>query len=151
MCFSDVHHEKRDLTLVLIVELVKGGNLPPEWRSCVAAENHDYRLRLTQIGEPNSLTLVELEQRKVGNRVPRIQRACSGSRPKSFEWQDQEDLPRQVGHHPCEGLRRAMHGLPNEADKAKPQNEHDDENSRRDFLPAAAGLGGNRGYYRCFG
>ena len=43
---GDVDHEERDFPLVLVVELVESGNLPPEWRSSVAAKNHDHRLGL---------------------------------------------------------------------------------------------------------
>jgi len=46
MRFGDVDHQESNFALILIVELVEGGNLPPERRSSVAAENHDYRLRL---------------------------------------------------------------------------------------------------------
>jgi hypothetical protein len=46
MRFCDVHNQKADLALVLIVELVEGGNLPPEGWSSVTAENHHYRLSL---------------------------------------------------------------------------------------------------------
>ena len=43
MRFADVHDVERDLIFILFVELVESGNLPPERRSSVAAENQDYR------------------------------------------------------------------------------------------------------------
>ena len=43
MRFADVHHVERDLILILFVELVESGNLPPERRSRVAAENQHNR------------------------------------------------------------------------------------------------------------
>jgi hypothetical protein len=55
---GDVHHEKRDFVSVLIVELIEGRNLPPEWWSSITAENHDHRLPLVQGGEPNSFAFV---------------------------------------------------------------------------------------------
>jgi hypothetical protein len=39
MSFEYVNHEERNLAAVLIVKLVEGGNLPPERRSGIAAEN----------------------------------------------------------------------------------------------------------------
>jgi len=40
--FENVDDEERDSLTVLVVELVESGNLPPEGRSGVAAENeHD--------------------------------------------------------------------------------------------------------------
>src|SRR5438876_2969567 len=39
MRFGDVHHQEPDLALIPLVEFVEGGNLPPEGRSSVAAED----------------------------------------------------------------------------------------------------------------
>jgi len=39
MGFGNVHHKKCNAVLVLIVELIKCGNLPPEWWSSITAEN----------------------------------------------------------------------------------------------------------------
>lgn len=44
MRFKNVDHEKSDLAAVLIIELVEGGNLPPERWSGVAAEDEYDRL-----------------------------------------------------------------------------------------------------------
>jgi hypothetical protein len=46
MRFGDVDHQERDLLSVLLVELVESGNLPPEGRSSVAAEDEHNRLAL---------------------------------------------------------------------------------------------------------
>jgi hypothetical protein len=43
MCFAYVHHVERRLILILFVQLVQSGNLPPERRSGVAAENQHHR------------------------------------------------------------------------------------------------------------
>jgi hypothetical protein len=50
MSFGDIHHQKGDTILVLLVEFVEGRNLPPEGRSSVAAENQYNRLLLIQGG-----------------------------------------------------------------------------------------------------
>ena len=44
MRFQNVHGIKLHAIFVVIVELVKGGNLPPEGRSGVAAEHQHNRL-----------------------------------------------------------------------------------------------------------
>ena len=41
MRFADINNVKSNLIFVLLPQLVQGGNLPPEWRSSVAAE-HEY-------------------------------------------------------------------------------------------------------------
>jgi len=46
MRLGDVDHQKRDLTFVLLVQLVESGHLPPEGRSGVAAEDEHHRLAL---------------------------------------------------------------------------------------------------------
>jgi hypothetical protein len=39
--FTDVDRVERGLVLVFFIQGVEGGNLPPEWRSGVAAEDED--------------------------------------------------------------------------------------------------------------
>ncbi len=41
---EDVHRVKSNLALILLGELVQGGNLPPKRRSGVTAEDQDHRL-----------------------------------------------------------------------------------------------------------
>ena len=41
MGFQDVDRVEIDLTLVLLRQFVQGGNLPPKWRSGIAAENEN--------------------------------------------------------------------------------------------------------------
>ncbi len=60
MGLGNVHHKKCDAILVLIVELVEGGNLPPEWRSGITAENQDRGLLLSDFGELDASALVQL-------------------------------------------------------------------------------------------
>ena len=44
MGFQDIHDEKGDLRPVLVVKCVEGRNLPPEWRSSIAAEDQNHGL-----------------------------------------------------------------------------------------------------------
>ena len=60
MRLGDVHHQERNLALILIVELVEGGNLPPEGWSSVAAENHHHRLLPGQSRQLHSPGFIQL-------------------------------------------------------------------------------------------
>jgi hypothetical protein len=50
MGLKDVDRVEIDLSLVLLRKLVQGGNLPPEGRSGVAAEDEDHRPVLPKLG-----------------------------------------------------------------------------------------------------
>jgi len=65
MRLGDVDHQESDAAAVLLVELVEGGNLPPERRSSVAAENEDDGLGLVDLGELDPGPVVELHQGEI--------------------------------------------------------------------------------------
>jgi hypothetical protein len=70
VCLCDVDHQKLDLIFVLIIELVEGGNLPPERRSGVAAEDEHHRALLRgEGGELHVRGFVQLGQGKIGSGV----------------------------------------------------------------------------------
>jgi hypothetical protein len=62
MGLGDVDDQETRALLVFLVELVEGGNLPPEGRSSIAAENQHDRLLLVQLGKLDASGLVELQQ-----------------------------------------------------------------------------------------
>jgi hypothetical protein len=62
MGLSDVDDQETCAVLVFLVELVEGGNLPPEGRSSIAAENQHNGLLLVQLGKLDASGLVELQQ-----------------------------------------------------------------------------------------
>jgi hypothetical protein len=63
---GDVDHKERDPASIFLVELVQGGNLPPEGRSGVAAEyKHNRTILGGESGELQRGGLVELGQREV--------------------------------------------------------------------------------------
>ena len=68
MRFQDVHGVERHPVSVLLVELVEGGNLPPEWRSSVAAEHQHNRLLAPEGRELDLTLVVESRQLKVWSR-----------------------------------------------------------------------------------
>ena len=65
MGLGNVDHQKSDSIVILPVEFIEGGNLPPERRSSVAAEHKHHGLPLVEHGELNPVGLVDLEQREI--------------------------------------------------------------------------------------
>jgi hypothetical protein len=123
MRFRNVDDQKRDLISVLLVELVEGGNLPPEGRSGVTSEyeNHWPPLR-RESREPYLRTFVELHQRKVGGEIANLQAAGTGLRPQSFKWKDDKcDGSRYPGHEPSKRLGWLAHYLEQRATSKDPQ------------------------------
>jgi len=62
VCLDNVDDQKGDSITVLIVELVEGGNLPPEGRSSVAAEDEHDGLTCGESRELHRCGFVELDQ-----------------------------------------------------------------------------------------
>jgi len=138
MSFGDVDNQKPDFSLVLIVKFVEGRNLPPEWRSSVAAKNHHYGLSFVQLRQPDGSRFVQFCERKVWGGVAHMNCARAGSCPQRFKRDDQEDFPRHVGHYASKIFRRTVHCPPQESNKPSPEHEQADENRGRDPLPTAA-------------
>jgi hypothetical protein len=46
MRFRNVNNQECNAPAILFVKLIESGNLPPEWRSRVAAEYQNHRLQL---------------------------------------------------------------------------------------------------------
>jgi hypothetical protein len=66
MRLGDVDDKKGSLVFVVLVELVEGGNLPPERRSSVTSEHeHDGALLRGEIGEAYLGAFIELGQGKI--------------------------------------------------------------------------------------
>jgi hypothetical protein len=123
MRFRNVDNQKRDLISVLPVELVEGGNLPPEGRSGVTSEdeNHWPPLR-SKNREAYLRTFVELHQRKVRGEIANVQAAGTGLRPQSFKWKDDKcDGSRYSGHEPSKRLGWLAHYLEQCATSKDPQ------------------------------
>jgi hypothetical protein len=133
MGFTDVYDEECDFALVLVVELVEGGNLPPEWRSRVAAEDHHYGLGFVEFGELNGAGFIDLCECEVGGGVANVNRASAGVGPQGFEWADEEDLPGEMHHYAGKAFGRAVHDAPHEANESCPKDEDYDENAGGDF------------------
>ena len=62
MRLKDVDDEERDFAVVIVEELVEGGNLPPEGWSSVAAEHEHYGRVGGEGGQLDAVGLVEFEE-----------------------------------------------------------------------------------------
>src|SRR5450755_3281687 len=131
MRLRDVDDQECDLISVLLVELVKGGNLPPERRSSVAAEDQHDRVALRcQTGELNRGALVEPRQREVGGGIADVQSTSASLHPQSLKREQQErDRTRQFGHEATKGLRGLAHDVVERATTQEPYDSDDREGS----------------------
>ena len=84
--FQDIHGVECHPASILLVQLVKGGNLPPEWRSGVAAEDEYNRLLLPEGGKLDLALVIQCRQLEIGRMSParsvparaRVQKVSNG-------------------------------------------------------------------------
>ena len=95
--FLDVYDKERRAVLVLLIELVEGGNLPPEGRSSVTAEDEHDGLHAAEGRELDTRFLVLGFEREVGRGITDLQ--MSGARVQP-EWSEGKHHERQAGHGP---------------------------------------------------
>ncbi len=62
MRLGDIDDEKGDPAAIPVVKIVQSGNLPPERRSGVAAENKDHQLLRIHVGQTNLAGFVEFSK-----------------------------------------------------------------------------------------
>jgi hypothetical protein len=63
MGLGDIDDQESDFASILLVELIQGGNLPPEGRSGVTAKDQHHRLSLgSEFGKLHHGALVKLQQ-----------------------------------------------------------------------------------------
>src|SRR5882762_11483993 len=111
MRLGDVDHQESDAAAVLLVEFIEGGNLPPEGRSSIAAENEDDGLGLVDLGELDPCAVVELHQRKIRGGISDVERTSTRTGPGGFKREQQEWYrARHFGHNRGELLRWLAHG-----------------------------------------
>jgi len=141
MGFENVDGQEADFAVVVVVKLVEGGNLPPEGRSSVAAEDEDNGLPGGKLGELDALAFVEFEQREVGGRVARAEFASAGVGPEGFKGQAQEyHGGGHARHDAAEGFRGLAHRPDDVAGEDGVEHDHSDEAAREpEFHGAGAG------------
>src|SRR5882762_5762312 len=115
MRLGDVDHQESDAAAVLLVEFIEGGNLPPEGRSSIAAENEDDVLGLVDLGELDPCAVVELHQREIRGGISDVERTSTGAGPGGFKREQQEWYrARHFGHDRGELFWGLPHGPENE-------------------------------------
>jgi len=108
---GDVDDQERDFPGVLLVQLVKGRNLPPERRSSVASEHQHDRLSLScKRGQLDLRSLIQFRQRKVRRRIADLQPTGARPRPLGLKWKyEKRDRTRYLGHETGKSLGRLPH------------------------------------------
>ena len=81
MSFANVYDVERDAVLVLFVELVEVGNLPPERRSGVTSENQDDWFLAAHGRQLKSALVIRALERKIGGYVADGEVAVAGDVP----------------------------------------------------------------------
>ncbi len=135
MGFRDVDHQKSDTILVLLIELVEGRNLPPEWWSSVAAKDQYDRLLFVQSGKLNPLGFVELEECEIGGRISDVEASRTSVQPCRLK--RKEEKRNGAGHplhHPAECFRGLVHRPPDQASESHVCNDQND----RDYAQTLA-------------
>jgi len=112
-----------DLALVLLSQLVEGGNLPPEWWSSVAAKHQNDRPLRPQRAEVNRDGVVEVLDRERRRSIANLEMPSTRASPEGFKGYDEVSRHRHMRHDATENLRRLPHGPRDVADKAYPEEE----------------------------
>ena len=86
MGLSDVNSQERNFTLVLLIELVESGNLPPEGRSSIASEDENHGLLPVQRGKLDHLALIDSGQEEIRSCIADSKVTRAGVGPQRFEW-----------------------------------------------------------------
>jgi hypothetical protein len=98
MSFLDIHGVKRHPASVLLIQLVQGGNLPPKWRSSVAAEDQHYRLLLAEGRKLHLALMVQRRQPEVGRLFTCAKSTCASPCPKGLERDNEVRRQRHFRH-----------------------------------------------------
>jgi len=134
MSFRNVNRQEAHPIAILFVKLVQGGNLPPEGRSSVAAEDEHNRLSLVQVSEPNVSAFIDFHQREIWSRIAQVQISGAGMDPHGLKRKEQKDeRPGHFGHHAPELLRRLMHRPPEEGSEREINRDEGDNKRQQQF------------------
>jgi len=111
MRLRDVDDQKLGPIPILVVQLIEGGNLPPEGRSSVASENEYDRPVCCGYGrQPHLPTVVQLGQGEIGRGIARAQFTGAGMDPQGLKGENDESYRGGDScHHVGELLGRLAH------------------------------------------
>jgi hypothetical protein len=132
MRFCDVDNQKGNAVSILLIELVEGGNLPPERRSSIAAKYKHHRPLLVQCGKLNRSALVLRYKREIRGGISYAQSPRAGMSPKRFKREEQEnDWSGYSGHDAPKLFRRLAHGPPDESTEGEIDRSKTDKKSEQ--------------------
>src|SRR5580765_8036430 len=83
MSFENVNSVELYPLTVLVGKLIKSRNLPPKWRSGVAAKNQDYGFVVPKRSQVDLCGLVKGGEREVRRAIADVQKARSGRSPSA--------------------------------------------------------------------
>jgi hypothetical protein len=110
MRFLNVNQIKFHLILILLIEPVESGNLPPKRRSGVTAKNQHDRLFTSEGGKLYSRFPAECFQREIRRLIAGVQIAFPGRQPHSPERENRENEAGSFRHNPAKNFRSLEHG-----------------------------------------
>jgi hypothetical protein len=125
--FANVNRIELDLIFIFRVQVVEGGNLPPEWRSSVAAKNEDDRLLAAERGKSDGRLVIDSLERKIGSHVADIVRAGARDFPERFKREHDERGPGDVTHHAREAVWTRQHQAEESGGEHRVQHDENDE------------------------
>lgn len=99
-----------DLAMVLLGELVQGGNLPPKRRSGIAPEYQDDRPVCPKGREIGWSVVFQLFESKCWSGITNAQVPIARRHPQSLKRKHEIGRHGHLRHHVAEDLRRLMHG-----------------------------------------
>jgi hypothetical protein len=99
MCFRYIHDVEGDLVLVSRIQFVERGNLPAKWRSSIASEDQNNRLRAPKRRERHLSGMVEKREGEIGGGISDTHVSLPGTLPHTLEWEEKERGGTDVHHH----------------------------------------------------
>jgi len=123
---ADVNDIERRAIFVLLVEFVEGGNLPPERRSSVAAEDKYDGLLAAQGRQLEMALVVGAFEREIGRGVADAERPFARVHPERLQRKHEERDVREVAHGAREEVRALAHGEVKRAGRGGVENDQDD-------------------------
>jgi len=137
MGFRDVNNQKGNAVSVSLMELVEGGNLPPEGRSGVAAKDQHHGPLPVQCGKLNRSAMVLRHQLEIRRAISHAQAPGAGMGPERLKREEHKNnWSGNSGHDAAKFFRRLAHGPPEKSPKSeidnhkadkKPEQQLDDE------------------------
>jgi hypothetical protein len=130
---ADLNDIERGAILVLLVEFIEGGNLPPEGRSGVAAEDEDYGFLAAQRRQLEMALVVGAFEREIRSGVAHAECAFARVHPERLQRKHEERDVREVAHCACEEIRPLAHGEVKSAGRGGVENDQDNDGDEQLF------------------